>query len=433
LVQYLEIEDFTAAEHRILFETIKTRSLAGVVPSPVLLVPLLAGVNFGGLPPAVYLARLVTVGQPAKLAFDYAKQLRDLSGRRAITEISRNLSEAVQNPGSNVLALAGDAVGQLNDVQAQLRDARHSLALLPAAAQGFVEQLAKREKKDIIKTGLTDLDKVLGGWHRGELAIIAGRPSMGKSAFAFSTLRRAAQLGTRSAIFSLEMRREAVLQRLLSDNVWNSQTPIEYERIARQDVSDYEIERLRKVADEMQRFAPLYIDDQPALTVAEISARARRIKDSLERKGETLDVVVVDHLGKIMPSNRYAGNKVHETGEKTGALAVLARELDVAVIALHQINRGVESRDEKRPGMSDLRDSGDVEQDADTVGFLYRPAYYLERVRFDDTAQELQRMELLQAKINDLEFIIAKNRNGPCRPVDLFINIASNAVRDRVM
>ena len=163
----------------------------------------------------------------------------------------------------------------------------------------------------------------------------------------------------------------------------------------------------------------------------EIAARTRAEAQRFDRAGKRLGLVVVDHLGLIKPSGRYAGNKVQEVAEVSDALATLAKEQDVAVLALHQLNRGTEARDNKRPTLADLRNSGDLEQDADVVCFAYREAYYLERQKgADGSAQELQRHSELDACRNTLEFLIAKNRNGPTSVLSLFCDMASNVVRD---
>jgi replicative DNA helicase len=277
---------------------------------------------------------------------------------------------------------------------------------------------------------LVDLDRALGGWHRKELTIIAARPSMGKSALLFSAFRLAARKGTASLIFSMEMPTEMVTRRMLSDAVWNRDTPIPYVKMLRGSLSEIEVARLAAVSPKIEGL-PIAIDDQAGLTVSEIRSRAKRHMERLDAAGQRLDVIVIDHLGKIRASDRYAGNKVHEMGEKTAALAEMAKDLNVAVVAAHQLNRGVEGRDNKRPTLADLRDSGNIEEDAETVMFLYRPAYYLERTREDGFEREDARKEKLIACQHDLEVILAKNRNGACQTIEFFIDLPSNVVRDR--
>src|SRR5262245_1787581 len=149
------------------------------------------------------------------------------------------------------------------------------------------------------------------------------------------------------------------------------------------------------------------------------------------REGRRLDLVIVDHLGKIRASNRYKGQKVHEITEISDALANLAKSEQVAVLALHQLNRAVEGRDNKRPELADLRDSGSLEQDADGVLFAYRAAYYLERMKFDDREDEEERIKKLEATRHAIEIAIAKHRNGPTSTVELYCNMPANALRDK--
>jgi replicative DNA helicase len=163
--------------------------------------------------------------------------------------------------------------------------------------------------------------------------------------------------------------------------------------------------------------------------VSQIASRARKHANGLERKGKRLGAVIVDHLHIVQSSGRYAGQRVQEISETSAALKVLAKELDVPVIALAQLNRSVEARDDKRPGLADLRDSGAIEQDADVVLFVFREEYYL-RTKGHDQAAEDKRIARFFEVQNQLEVIIAKNRNGPVGAIDLFCNIGCNAIRD---
>ena len=175
----------------------------------------------------------------------------------------------------------------------------------------------------------------------------------------------------------------------------------------------------------------MLIEERSGLSAMQIMAETRKAQAYFERMGKRLGLVIVDHIGKVRPSSRYKGNKVHEIGETSQALAHLAKAENVAVLGLVQLNRGVEGRDNKRPGPADLRDSGDLEQDADAVMFAYRPAYYLARGKEDEGSDEEKlRMADLQRKKHALEIIIAKQRNGPVGTVELWCDMGSNVVRD---
>lgn len=426
----LDVDDFTAPEHRLVFEAIAALHAQGRIATPVVLGPQFQADKVGEISVAEYLARLTTTGLPVKLAVDHVRALKEFTARRAMLGIAEQMRASALSPSSGISEFNASVVAELGRLSAGMRHARKSSHSLGEATKALMGRLNSGEKRDIITTGLADLDRALGGWHRGELAVAAGRPSMGKSAFLFSSLMRAARKGVSSLVFSLEMRQEAVTQRMISDFVWNRDTPIPYERIATGELTQHEIDRL---TDAAPRFGalPVQVDDQAGLSIAEISVRARRHQEELARQGKRLDIVAVDHLGRVAASDRYAGQRVHETGEKIMALAMLAREMDVAVLCLQQLNRAVEGRESKRPGLSDLRDSGNIEEEADTVAFVYRSSYYLQRSKFDNQEKEDLRREALERSENVLEILVGKNRNGPCDNIELFVSLANNAVRDK--
>jgi len=253
---------------------------------------------------------------------------------------------------------------------------------------------------------------------------------MGKSTVISSAMLRTAKAGHGVLMFSLEMSTSSLASRCLSDLSWSSSRSIPYADAMSGRMSERDADVWGGVA---ARFAtlPLVIDDQRGLTMAEIAARTRAEAQRMERNGTRLGLVVVDHLGLVKPSGRYAGNKVQEVGEVSDALATLAKDQDVAVVALHQLNRGTEGRENKRPTLADLRNSGDLEQDADLVCFAYREAYYLERMKCDPgSTAEMDRETRLRDCQNVLELLIAKNRNGPTQTVPLFCDMACNVIRD---
>lgn len=218
--------------------------------------------------------------------------------------------------------------------------------------------------------------------------------------------------------------------RLLTDIAFTRDRPIYYQNILRRDVSEMDRNRLKQAEAIVAKF-PLRIEEQRGLSIADISARSRKWRDVFVRDGGSLDVVFVDHMLLVKPSSRYSGNRVREVAEISDGLASLAKELECAVVALCQLNRGVEGRDEKRPMLSDLRDSGAIEEDASNVIFIYRPAYYLERMKSDKPDAAAALAEALAAKRTLLEFIIAKNRNGSPGIVEAFVDIGANAVRNK--
>lgn len=430
-ISQIREEDFGHAEHREIFAAIKSELEAGRVPTFRTLAPRLSEMRIGDMTGVAYLGRLVSVGMTAHLLPGYIHAMKQSSGRRMLSAARDSIEMALASEAADVKASTESVMCMLEDVLSSLRtNAKSSFDVGHIAAEN-IKELKSGKKPNAIKTGLLDLDRVLGGWHRGELAIIGGRPSMGKSAFLFSSLRQAAKGGTCSLIFSLEMRRKTAVNRMLSDAVWNSTAPINYDRIERYDLQQHEIERIEQAAEKFASL-PIRIDDQAGLSVAEISSRSRKYADEMAKLGKRIDVIAIDHLGKVAASSRYAGNKVHETGEKVNSLFNLGRELNVSMVVATQLNRGTEKRENKRAEMSDNRDSGDIEQDADTMLFPYRRAYYLQSQKEDDREKEDKRKELLDACKNLIEIGVAKNRNGPRPTLEFFCDMGSNVIRDIV-
>jgi len=226
--------------------------------------------------------------------------------------------------------------------------------------------------------------------------------------------------------FSLEMTGKQLGSRLLTDIAYTHSDPIFYQDVLKRKIDDRQRARLMQ-AREFIASLPIIIEEQRGLTISDIMARSRKVARKFEDDGGSLDVIFVDHMLLVKPSQRYSGNRVREVAEISDGLATLAKQLNCAVVALCQLNRGVEGRDVKRPTLSDLRDSGAIEEDASTVTFIYRPAYYLAQTRLQGDA-EIKRQELLEAQKNVLEFIVAKNRNGEAGIVDAFVEIGANAV-----
>jgi len=327
------------------------------------------------------------------------------------------------------------------DARDQIVDAEQALYALAGAGQGesgFVSFLSavtdavkvanaayQRDGKLAgVSTGLTDLDKKLGGLHKSDLLILAGRPSMGKTSLATNIAFNIAKTyrkgllpdGSEGAVnggvvgfFSLEMSSEQLAARILSEV---SEVPSE--QIRRGDMTEAEFRRFVDAAKDLES-CPLYIDDTPALPISQLAARARRLK-----RKHGLDALFVDYLQLLRPATAK-DSRVNEVSEITQGLKAIAKELDIPVVALSQLSRQVESRDDKRPQLSDLRESGSIEQDADVVMFVFREEYYAEREKpsedkLDEMAKWQMRMETLHGKA---EVIIGKQRHGPIGNVDL--------------
>ena len=387
--------------------------------------------DLGGLTGAQYLARLAAEAVPVINARDYARVISEHADRRSIIRAAECAATQAATGTVSPANLAVDCMADF-DAIATRYSAEHTASVsFEKASERSIERMQAAMQRGGamtgITTGLPDLDRKINGWQRGDFILLAGRPGMGKSGLTISSLRQSAAAGFNALLFSLEMSAENVTDRMLSDACFNMRAPIPYFDIARGGVTNEQAEKIIDAKRSLRQL-PIKIDPQGGLTVAQIAARARRHKQQLERQGKTLDLVAVDHLHIVKPSGRYSGNRVNEITEISGALKPLAKELNVPLVVLAQLSRQVEGREEKRPMLSDLRDSGSLEQDADIIIFLYREAYYLQGA-LGDPAKDHARIARLAEIQNTLEANIAKQRNGPTGTVELFFNPASNAAR----
>jgi replicative DNA helicase len=292
---------------------------------------------------------------------------------------------------------------------------------LPGSMQ-MIEQAYRREGYSGISTGLDAMDRMLGGLQPSDLIIIAARPSMGKTALSLNIAfnvanevlnkRNPEKLSGPVAFFSLEMSADQLATRVLSFSA-----EVDGDKILKGKINDEEFSKLAEVSRALS-VLPLYIDDTPALSVSGIRTRARRLK----RKHGGLSLIVVDYVQLIGSSGpRRQDNRVQEVSEITRALKVLAKELDVPVVALSQLSRAVENREGKKPQLADLRESGSIEQDADVVMFIYREAYYLEREEPNEAGSDayLAWKSKMDRVRNKAEIMVAKQRRGPTGSISL--------------
>ncbi len=360
---------------------------------------------------------------------DVLETFLDQTFRDRLAQIGTNLQFA--SAGSLLVSdIASDAVHAIDDVLSATRQGQVQTYNAQGAAQAVLKSLDEGGET-LPTSGLVDLDRLIGGWPKGQLTIVAGRPGMGKSMFATSAIRRSAKKGFCTAFFSLEMTRRQIGARLLTDESYIASEPLKYADILKSKSLDHRSrDRLNRASDELEHL-PITFEEQRNLTVSEIAARSRKLANELARAGQQLELVVVDHIGLVRPSNRYSGNRHREISETTNALATLAKDLDCAVIGLCQLNRAVEGRDNKRPTMADLRDSGSIEEDASLILFLYRAAYYLEREGpHDDQEKEFQRQSLIEGLRNTIEISVSKNRNGETGQIKAFVDMGANALRN---
>ncbi len=432
----VDAADFFEPLHRFLFEQfLKARDEGRRLSLPLvnaLLTQEVKHTDIAGLTVSQYLARLAAGATTIVNAPDFARVVAEYADRRRIMSIGEALAGAAQTTLAAPAILATDSILEL-DAIATRRSSQHIISLsVGSAAEQSISRMqsamANQGKITGVTTGIRKLDEKLNGWQRGDFVILAGRPGMGKSGLIISSARQSAEKGANVILFSLEMSAESVTDRMLTDTIYRVRNPIAYFDLARGNVSNEQAEVIIEAQQEFRRLS-IKIDPQGALTASQIAARARRHKQLLERHGRTLDLVIVDHLHIMKASSRYAGNRVAEVTEISASLKALAKELNVPVVALAQLSRQVEARDDKQPTLADLRDSGSLEQDADAILFVYREGYYLQ-TPMSDRGKDEDRLGRLAEVKNRVDVHIAKHRAGPTGRVELFFDPASNALRD---
>jgi len=361
-----------------------------------------------------YLIKITKFSTSTKQTIDYANIIQEMHIRRELIKISETV---LDEASTDVESSSGEQIIQNTEKSlfdlAERGHFNQSFMKFENALKQTIEMArsAYQNEEGIVgvPTGLTDLDSRLGGLHKQDLVIIAGRPSMGKTALAtniaFHAAKNIEKKGSKStvAFFSLEMSSEQLSTRILSE-----QSRIRSNDIRRGKVSEKEFEKFIETSKNIFEL-PLYIDETPAITIAAISNRARRIKRLFG-----LELIVVDYIQLMRAAGMKEYNRVQEISEITQGLKALAKELDVPVLALSQLSRAVEQRDDKKPQLADLRESGSIEQDADVVMFVYREAYYLERK--EPSLGSIEHAEW-QQKMDEIsrvaEIMIGKQRHGP--------------------
>jgi len=360
-----------------------------------------------------YLIKITKFSTSSRQTIEYSKLIYDLFVKRELIKISENIIDTAKlndldHDGQSIIESFEKSLFDL----AEKGSFSSSLIKFDEAMKMTIEMASNAYKNDEgivgVPTGLTDLDDRLGGMHKSDLLIIAGRPSMGKTALAtniaFNAAKKIQEDGRKSTIafFSLEMSSEQLSTRILAE-----QSRIKSNDIRRGRISEEQFDKFIETSKDISEL-PLYIDETPAISIAALSNRARRIK-----RLYGLDMVVVDYI-QLMRAANFKEGRVQEISEITQGLKALAKELSVPVLALSQLSRAVEQRDDKKPQLSDLRESGSIEQDADVVMFVFREAYYIERKEPQPNTVEHAEW---QSKMNDVanraEIIIGKQRHGP--------------------
>lgn len=348
---------------------------------------------------SAYLTELTNYVPTAAHATAYAELVAQKAVRRRLIKASADISELGYDENTNTQELLEKAEAELFSVSDQsLKQDLVSIESILTESFDRIEEL-HRNKGQLrgIRTGYRDLDNMTAGLQRSDLIILAARPAMGKTTLVSNLAYNVATIAKLPVLFfSLEMSKEQLIDRMLADasgvDSWNIRTG---------NLSDEDFSKISEAMGEMAE-APIYIDDTPGLSVLEMRTKARRAAHN-----QTLGLVIVDYLQLMQATGNYAGNRVQEVSEISRGLKLIARELNVPVIALSQLSRSVESRTPPIPQLADLRESGSIEQDADIVSFIYRPGYY------EPDNPEVQ---------NITDLIIAKHRNGPVGKVQLYFH-----------
>ena len=404
--------------HQKIFSSIQNLIYKGLLANPITLKNYFENEN-DDLNVPEYLIKITKFSTSSRQAIEYSKIIYDMFVRRELIKISENIIDTAKLNDINIngKSIIENSERILYDL-AEKGSFNSNIIKFDEAVRQTIDMASSAYKNEEgivgVPTGLRDLDDRLGGLHKSDLIIIAGRPAMGKTALATNIAFNAAtniQKTKRKsciAFFSLEMSSEQLSTRILAE-----QSRIKSNDIRRGKISEEQFEQFLETSKNVSEL-PLYIDETPAITIAALSNRARRIK-----RLYGLDMVVVDYI-QLMRASNFKEGRVQEISEITQGLKALAKELAVPVLALSQLSRAVETRDDKKPLLSDLRESGSIEQDADVVMFVYRESYYLKNK--EPRPATVEHAEW-QAKMNEIshlaELIIGKQRHGPTGMITL--------------
>ena len=412
-------KNFYDPMHQKIFNSIESLIYKGMLANPITLKNYFKDEK-DDLNIPEYLVKITKFSTSTRQAVEYSKIIYDMFVRRELIKISEQTIDTAKlnDLNTNGQSIIENSERLLFDL-AEKGSFNSSLIKFDEAMKQTIEMASAAYKNEEgvvgVPTGLRDLDDRLGGLHQSDLIIIAGRPGMGKTALATNIAFNAAQklqdngLKSSIAFFSLEMSSEQLSTRILAE-----QSRIKSNDIRRGKISDEQFDKFLETSKNISEL-PLYIDETPAISIAALSNRARRMKRLFG-----LDMIVVDYIQLMKGTFNNKDGRVQEISEITQGLKAIAKELSIPVIALSQLSRAVEQRDDKKPLLSDLRESGSIEQDADVVIFVYRQSYYLKSK--EPRPATVEHAEW-QAKMNEVshlaELIISKQRHGPTGNITL--------------
>jgi replicative DNA helicase len=425
--EFIREEHFYEPVHQLIFNAITRIIDSGLSANVFSIRAMLCNnkefINMGG---NEYIARIATMGSTIINSLEYAKIIFDLAKKRALISYGEQIVNTAYETSIEI-----SAYNQIESAESKLfllateGSFKKEFISLSKSIESSISTINKAMKSTShvtgIDTGYKKLNDCLLGFHNSDLVIIAARPSMGKTAFAinlamesYSSLIKNLEEGNNKlpsvGIFSLEMSAEQLSTRMLS-----MLSEINSSALRSGKLNEQQYNNVRKKSEELAK-KQIYIDDTPSLSISAIRTRAKRMK-----RKNNLSILFIDYLQLIRGNNTKSENRVQEVSEITQGLKALAKELNIPIIALSQLSRAVEQREEKRPMLSDLRDSGSIEQDADIVMFLYREDYYLMRQEPKFATEKHVEWQRKLSEINNIaEIIIAKHRNGPIGTVSLY-------------
>ena len=410
---FISSKNFYDPMHQKIYSAIEKLIYSGMLANPITLKNYFENEK-DELNVPDYLAKITKFSTSSRQAIEYSKLIYDLFVKRELIKISENIIDTAKlndldHDGQTIIENFEKSLFDL----AEKGSFSSSIVKFDEAMKMTIEMASSAYKNEEgivgVPSGLTDLDDRLGGMHKSDLIIIAGRPSMGKTALAtniaFHAAKKIQDDGRKSSVafFSLEMSSEQLSTRILAE-----QSRIKSNDIRRGRISEEQFDKFIETSKNISEL-PLYIDETPAISIAAMSNRARRIKRLFG-----LDLIVVDYIQLMKGTTFNKDGRVQEISQITQGLKAVAKELSVPVLALSQLSRAVEQRDDHKPQLSDLRESGSIEQDADVVMFVYREAYYLERKEPRPATVEHAEWQAKMSEVSNLaEIMISKQRHGP--------------------
>ncbi|MCE3046826.1 replicative DNA helicase [Helicobacter kayseriensis] len=414
----LQTKDFHDPFLKMIFEAMQKQHEAQKPIDPDLLLPLLSQNKIFNEEEFLSILALAPL---VNLEF-YLQEIRNASLKRSLYAMANNIAQSSQDQNKDAQEVLEEAERELYELSShgELKDFRQSEEIVQSTLS-LIQDIKARGNNLLIglNTGFAELNRITTGFNPGELIIIGARPSMGKTTFVLNMVQKFLVSGKGVAFFSLEMQAEHLMLRMLS-----SSTSIPLQRLRVGDLSSEEWSNLSQTSDHTAKL-PLYIDDNSFVSITQLRSKMRKLKS----KQPDLGVCIVDYLQLMSGSKKGGGEakRQEEISEISRGLKILARELEIPIIALSQLNRMLESRDDKRPQLSDLRESGAIEQDADIILFLYRDDVY--RKREEKAKEEKARKEnqeyksqFVEREIEPAEIIVAKNRNGEVKTVKIQFN-----------